>query len=62
MLHLDISVNNILIYRYYRDGKLLWSVLLVDWAFCKYEHELGQEVVQKTRSVRSQGLCVAITS
>ena len=53
MLHRDISVNNILIYRYYRDGKLRWSVLLVDWAFCKYEHELGQEVVQKTRSVRS---------
>ena len=60
MLHRDISVNNILIYRYYRHGKLHWLALLVDWAFCKYEHELSQAIVQKTRSVRPQNLGAAV--
>ncbi|EPS96736.1 hypothetical protein FOMPIDRAFT_1101120, partial [Fomitopsis schrenkii] len=50
IVHRDISVNNILIYRYRVAGKIYWKALLVDWAFCKYEHELVLEVVQKTRS------------
>lgn len=49
-------MNNILIYYYYSGGKLYWKALLVDWAFCKYKHELGLEVVQKTRSVGRQTL------
>ncbi|EPS97053.1 hypothetical protein FOMPIDRAFT_1091788, partial [Fomitopsis schrenkii] len=50
ILHRDISVNNILIYRYLVGGKIHWIAFLVDWAFCKYEHELGLAIVQQTRS------------
>ncbi|EPS97532.1 hypothetical protein FOMPIDRAFT_1128353, partial [Fomitopsis schrenkii] len=50
ILHRDISVNNILIYYYYVGGKMYWKALLVDWAFCKYAHELGLAIVQQTRS------------
>ncbi|EPS97075.1 hypothetical protein FOMPIDRAFT_84469 [Fomitopsis schrenkii] len=50
-LHRDISVNNILIYRYYDSaGNLVVKALLIDWGLCKFLEELAQMASQDTRS------------
>ncbi|EPS97534.1 hypothetical protein FOMPIDRAFT_1052303, partial [Fomitopsis schrenkii] len=50
-LHRDISVNNILIYRYYDGaGNLVVKALLIDWGLCKLLEELAQMASQDARS------------
>ncbi|KAH9841742.1 uncharacterized protein C8Q71DRAFT_700531, partial [Rhodofomes roseus] len=51
IIHQDISAGNMLIYWYRTsDGELVWKALLVDWGLCKYEEEMNDPVVRRTRA------------